>query len=807
MLASFIQAGDVPIRTIESQDLEQGTVNLSGLWAFDWKDIHIDAERPMQDGILLPGLWHKQGPYSQFGFATFRLTVQMPKQARYYLRVPDAPSALALWVNGQKVFQRGRVGHSASTEQPKFGPQVIQLPPADTYHMIMHISNYHHKDGGMWHNLVLADEAHRSLLNDQAKLLDAMMFIFLLLVSSYLLMTAWNRNKRSASIYFAGFVWMIALRSIFVGERIIYDFVGGMPWVIQQRVEHILLLLALPLFAYYFHAFFHLRQRWFAHGVFAMTFVLSLVTVFTPAHVFTYFGWAAQGIGVISVLYFMYRLVFFIRQGMPQSQLFLVSFLGWSILVVHDFFYTHLLIQSRPLAQFGLIFFVAMQSYLLWMQRNSESRLLRYIKTAIDQKTQVLKEVFHTYEKQQAYIQESILPVLKRSQSMIAPSQKEHSALQNIIDNLNGLKPKASDFKTIQLEEFVLGLKPYFHGLNCHLKIGDVKAQLHVNEQWLQHMILLLARVSEIHGLKSQVKIWTDANQCMVRYRIYSTKKYELSDLSELNLIERILAELNSQLSYQYHKQVSEFWFGLPLTDQQNSYDESQTILGNSHGMPILLSVKRSEPFVDVLSNHNQLIFENFSLQNVKKHRPRLVVVQFNQDDPYQLDSLSEIKQQFPNLAVILVIDNYHKSELVQFIRKGVSDYLVEPVLNEELQLRVQTALRHSEIDTSTTEIVDVREVTVQLVRTCVQFWQSYTGKSKADLAERSRLWRVYMDGSTAKTRTLDKYLSLQSLPKNPRWDTVGRTASFVMDECPLSEKDRQDISEQLKQFNQLLSV
>jgi CheY-like chemotaxis protein len=255
----------------------------------------------------------------------------------------------------------------------------------------------------------------------------------------------------------------------------------------------------------------------------------------------------------------------------------------------------------------------------------------------------------------------------------------------------------------------------------------------------------------------------------MVRYRIYSTKKYELSDLSELNLIERILAELNSQLSYQYHKQVSEFWFGLPLTDQQNSYDESQTILGNSHGMPILLSVKRSEPFVDVLSNHNQLIFENFSLQNVKKHRPRLVVVQFNQDDPYQLDSLSEIKQQFPNLAVILVIDNYHKSELVQFIRKGVSDYLVEPVLNEELQLRVQTALRHSEIDTSTTEIVDVREVTVQLVRTCVQFWQS--------------------------------------LPKNPRWDTVGRTASFVLEECPLNEKDRQDISEQLKQFNQLLSV
>ena len=229
--------------------------------------------------------------------------------------------------------------------------------------------------------------------------------------------------------------------------------------------------------------------------------------------------------------------------------------------------------------------------------------------------------------------------------------------------------------------------------------------------------------------------------------------------------------------------------------------------MGNTQGMPILLSVSNKDAFVQVLSVNYQLIVHSLNIQNIKKFRPKLVVVQYDPEDPYQLDMLSDIKQKFPNLGVILVIDSYHKSQLVQFIRRGISDYLVEPVLGEELQLRVQTALRFSELDNNAIEPVDIREVTVQLIRTCIQLWQSYTGKSKADLAEQSRLWRVYMDGSTAKTRTLDKYLSLQSLPKNPRWDTVGRTASFVLEECSLNEKDKREISIQLKQFNQLLSA
>jgi response regulator RpfG family c-di-GMP phosphodiesterase len=157
-------------------------------------------------------------------------------------------------------------------------------------------------------------------------------------------------------------------------------------------------------------------------------------------------------------------------------------------------------------------------------------------------------------------------------------------------------------------------------------------------------------------------------------------------------------------------------------------------------------------------------------------------------------------------MPILLIIDHHQKAQLAHCIRLGITDYIITPVLPEELLLkvqRVQGALNKLPLPVSTQ---DVRDVAVQLVRRSIELWQKYSSKSKVDLAESSRLWRVYVDGSTAKTRTLDKYLSLQSLPKNPRWETVSRTAAYVLEECDLDEKDNKSLSQQLSLFKKLLA-
>ncbi len=61
-----------------------------------------------------------------------------------------------------------------------------------------------------------------------------------------------------------------------------------------------------------------------------------------------------------------------------------------------------------------------------------------------------------------------------------------------------------------------------------------------------------------------------------------------------------------------------------------------------------------------------------------------------------------------------------------------------------------------------------VRELLVEVMKATLKFWEESSNKTKFELAEESGLWRVYLDRSTLQTRTLDKYLHLETLPKTP---------------------------------------
>jgi two-component system sensor histidine kinase ChiS len=62
-----------------------------------------------------------------------------------------------------------------------------------------------------------------------------------------------------------------------------------------------------------------------------------------------------------------------------------------------------------------------------------------------------------------------------------------------------------------------------------------------------------------------------------------------------------------------------------------------------------------------------------------------------------------------------------------------------------------------------------------------LHLWRRATGKSKYDLAEESGIWRVSLDRSSLQSRTLDKYLLIETLPERPRWRDVIKTGEFVL--------------------------
>ena len=101
-----------------------------------------------------------------------------------------------------------------------------------------------------------------------------------------------------------------------------------------------------------------------------------------------------------------------------------------------------------------------------------------------------------------------------------------------------------------------------------------------------------------------------------------------------------------------------------------------------------------------------------------------------------------------------------------------------------------------------------LREQVVKVMNMSLSCWEREFNKTKLDLAEESGLWPVYIDKSTPTTRTLDKYLNIDSCPKNPRSQRAIDTAEFVLRNMAEKVADEKcaELKQALETFRQLLS-
>ncbi len=97
------------------------------------------------------------------------------------------------------------------------------------------------------------------------------------------------------------------------------------------------------------------------------------------------------------------------------------------------------------------------------------------------------------------------------------------------------------------------------------------------------------------------------------------------------------------------------------------------------------------------------------------------------------------------------------------------------------------------------------REALVKVMQDCHYYWQKVTGESIIDLAEKSRIWSVSIDNGRLRTRSMNRYLSLDKLPSNPRWRQVARTAYFVLSKVSSDEEARKALEASVGRLQEIV--
>lgn len=115
--------------------------------------------------------------------------------------------------------------------------------------------------------------------------------------------------------------------------------------------------------------------------------------------------------------------------------------------------------------------------------------------------------------------------------------------------------------------------------------------------------------------------------------------------------------------------------------------------------------------------------------------------------------------------------------------------------------------LAESQLGTAADKKARLRERAVAVMSAVLACWEYDLGRSKLDLADESGIWPVYMDKSTPTTRTLDKYLHVDTCPKNPRCQRVVDTAEFVLRQSGSQQTSyKQKLAESLDALRQTMS-
>ena len=131
-----------------------------------------------------------------------------------------------------------------------------------------------------------------------------------------------------------------------------------------------------------------------------------------------------------------------------------------------------------------------------------------------------------------------------------------------------------------------------------------------------------------------------------------------------------------------------------------------------------------------------------------------------------------------------LIKEQLVKTEAVSFL-EGIITNVIDRITDADYG-DISNVNTKTETSRGTSEIIfyqreEFRAALVELMHLSVVCWKESTGKSKWQLADESGLWNAYLDQGVYKTRTMNKYLKISTLPKNPKWNRVLDTAEFVL--------------------------
>jgi len=387
---------------------EQSIFDLDGEWIFHWEQL-LSPDNFNQAGtkgipVTVPSYWKNYEIDGQslpgWGYGTYSLKILLPENyhSAICVDIPLFDVAYKFYLNKRLIGENGEVGTNPEAEKPWYDPGYFcYIPDSDTLHLLVQVSNFHHRRGGFWQSVVIGSSDKVQERKERQKMFSystiGVLFFFMIFFLIF-----WSFTRKDVLMLFFALTTMgILMRSVNTGLYLSNSF-ADTTWSWQIRMEYLGSYLAFLFGMIFLHKIFPLNYM--KRIIQANTILISLASIslfILPVHLFTYEMLVFQPLLLLFLAHYLIISFFGVLKRRVIDAVFFASLSFFIFTLVNDILLAnsagspagnYLTQLSFQLFIFAMAVMVVMQ----WIQ-NYEERL--QLETTLRFKNRVLSVIAH----------------------------------------------------------------------------------------------------------------------------------------------------------------------------------------------------------------------------------------------------------------------------------------------------------------------------------------------------------------------------------------------------------------------------
>ncbi|WP_238651304.1 ATP-binding protein [Paenibacillus piscarius] len=292
---------------------------LGGEWEFYWQQ-HLDPQstRPAPETpayMPVPGAWapwSEATGFSRYGYATYRLLVQLPPEVPVYsLKVTNIRNASEVFVNGERLGGSGTPGESRQATEPRNQPYTVTFSSKNnTAEILIHVSDFTYAGGGIAEPLRIGTPAAIQAVNERNSTYDILLVAGFACIGFYFFGQGFQRKEDKSSLHLAIYCFMIVLYMLTHSEKLLFDYAPSLPYEWFSKLQSISGMVGFYCMSSYTYSLFPaLYSRFFKRFCFVYALAFCGIVLLTSTLVYSRITGILLAVSFISVCYTFYIMV------------------------------------------------------------------------------------------------------------------------------------------------------------------------------------------------------------------------------------------------------------------------------------------------------------------------------------------------------------------------------------------------------------------------------------------------------------------------------------------------------------------